>query len=633
MDNIESPDLLNLAGSIIPEEPEIPFIQSHVGQPPPLIELTPVTEVVLNDEQTIFEQWNKLPELESDIEQPLIQEGILVGGQVESLQLETTLSEATSLALTTLGELNSSPEQISSLENVLGEKWSQERVRPLIDELLADGLPSIEIIPVAELQANGAFSIETNTIYIADNFIENNLDDTQTITKVIIEETGHYLDHSLNSTDHIEEQDEGAIFAAIVYGDFSTSDGWNFRGTVSIDQQAILKEDPDYFSHLSQTFTIPEGVKALQFDLLEAKLGATPLAPPDAFEVALLDGETLLPLTSTIPLPHSDALLNLQADGSRYTSSQVETTPRTVTIDLAHITPGTQATLYFDLLGFGEEDAEIIIDDVILISEDAIIPIAGHDEITTIVNQSIVIPVLENDSDPDGTINPDSLAILTQPENGSIVRNEDNTITYTPNPDFLGLDTFTYSIADKSGIRSIPAIVTITVEESGPKIGTGTGLLGQYFHKKDLTELSLLRQDVTIDFDWDRDAPAEGLARDNFSVRWSGQVETLYSEEYTFYADVDDRVRLWVNGELLIDEWGTRGGKYQGNIQLEAGEKYDLVMEYREFKGTAHAQLYWSSASQVKEIIPTSQLYSIIPTPAERGTGTGLLAEYFHKKI
>lgn len=174
MDNIESPDLLNLAGSIIPEEPEIPFIQSHVGQPPPLIELTPVTEVVLNDEQTIFEQWNKLPELESDIEQPLIQEGILVGGQVESLQLETTLSEATSLALTTLGELNSSPEQISSLENVLGEKWSQERVRPLIDELLADGLPPIEIIPVAELQANGAFSIETNTIYIADNFIENN---------------------------------------------------------------------------------------------------------------------------------------------------------------------------------------------------------------------------------------------------------------------------------------------------------------------------------------------------------------------------------------------------------------------------------------------------------------------------
>ncbi len=68
MDNIEAPSLLNLTNSIIPEEPEIPFIQPHVGQPFPLIELTPVTEVVLNQEATIFGEWNNLSEQESNIE-------------------------------------------------------------------------------------------------------------------------------------------------------------------------------------------------------------------------------------------------------------------------------------------------------------------------------------------------------------------------------------------------------------------------------------------------------------------------------------------------------------------------------------------------------------------------------------
>lgn len=50
-----------------------------------------------------------------------------------------------------------------------------------------------------------------------------------------------------------------------------------------------------------------------------------------------------------------------------------------------------------------------------------------------------------------------------------------------------------------------------------------------------------------------------------------------------------------------------------GSIALEAGRRYNLVLEYMENTGNARVQLGWSSASQAREIIPQSQLY---PTPA-----------------
>jgi hypothetical protein len=38
-------------------------------------------------------------------------------------------------------------------------------------------------------------------------------------------------------------------------------------------------------------------------------------------------------------------------------------------------------------------------------------------------------------------------------------------------------------------------------------------------------------------------------------VRWTGGVKARYSQLYTFHTNTDDGVRLWVNGQLLIDKW------------------------------------------------------------------------------
>lgn len=72
----------------------------------------------------------------------------------------------------------------------------------------------------------------------------------------------------------------------------------------------------------------------------------------------------------------------------------------------------------------------------------------------------LIIAVLNNDSDPDG----DTIGVtgITVPENGGIVVNDNDTITYTPEDGFSGTDSFTYTIADfRGGIDS--ATVTVTI--------------------------------------------------------------------------------------------------------------------------------------------------------------------------
>ncbi|MEM7335070.1 MAG: Ig-like domain-containing protein, partial [Chloroflexota bacterium] len=89
-------------------------------------------------------------------------------------------------------------------------------------------------------------------------------------------------------------------------------------------------------------------------------------------------------------------------------------------------------------------------------------PIAVDDEATTDENTAAIIDVLENDSDPDE----DGLSVVavSDPANGTAVINEDNTVTYTPEDEFVGEDSFTYTIEDGNEGQDT-ATVTVTVVE------------------------------------------------------------------------------------------------------------------------------------------------------------------------
>ncbi len=170
-------------------------------------------------------------------------------------------------------------------------------------------------------------------------------------------------------------------------------------------------------------------------------------------------------------------------------------------------------------------------------------------------------------------------------------------------------------------MRSDGSLV-VELLEARTLLSADTGLRADYFGDSELTNLALTRTDPAVNFAWGTGSPSAAVAADNFSVRWSGQVEPRFTETYTFFTNSDDGVRLWVDGQKLIDNWTAHAAtENSGSITLVRGRHYDIVLEYFEGSGLATAMLSWSSASQPQEIIPTAQLF-----PSSRGS---LLREYW----
>nr|WP_233181967.1 PA14 domain-containing protein [Paenibacillus sonchi] len=137
------------------------------------------------------------------------------------------------------------------------------------------------------------------------------------------------------------------------------------------------------------------------------------------------------------------------------------------------------------------------------------------------------------------------------------------------------------------------------------------GLQGEYFSNMQLSGApAVVRTDAVLDFNWRLGSPDAAIGTDFFSVRWSGKIKPLYSETYQIYTTSDDGVRVWVNGTLVIDSWMKQSGTERtGSISLQAGQLYDIKVEYYENQGDARARLMWESPSQVKETVPASALF------------------------
>ncbi len=190
----------------------------------------------------------------------------------------------------------------------------------------------------------------------------------------------------------------------------------------------------------------------------------------------------------------------------------------------------------------------------------------------------------------------------------------------------VGANSSSYTVSDAqvANAGAYTVVITdslgqaVTSAQAGLTVGTlgnGTGLVGDYFSFQAQTFYeppTLERVDPTINFNWGADSPDPSISVDTFTVRWTGMVQPLYSQTYTFYTKTDDGVRLWVNGQLLVDKWVNQGNiEWSGTIALTANQKYPILMEYYENTGSAAATLSWSSPSQLKQIIPQTQLYPV----------------------
>ncbi len=116
---------------------------------------------------------------------------------------------------------------------------------------------------------------------------------------------------------------------------------------------------------------------------------------------------------------------------------------------------------------------------------------------------------------------------------------------------------------------------------------------GEYFNNKDLSgQPVFVRNDPAVSFDWGLGSPDSRLPADFFSARWTRNVN-FSAGTYRFYTRVDDGVRLWVDGALLINQWREQSPvTYAADIYLGDGG-HDLRMEWNELAGGATAILSW----------------------------------------
>ena len=121
------------------------------------------------------------------------------------------------------------------------------------------------------------------------------------------------------------------------------------------------------------------------------------------------------------------------------------------------------------------------------------------------------------------------------------------------------------------------------------------------------------------------DSPGCGISNSFWNARYRGEIQALYTETYTFYLTLKDLGRLWVNNQLIIDKWvgSGLGNTFTGTINLVAGQKVPIRVDFGKKTGDGKLRLEWSSASNPKEVVPQNQLYSSLITglnPGARAT-------------
>lgn len=116
---------------------------------------------------------------------------------------------------------------------------------------------------------------------------------------------------------------------------------------------------------------------------------------------------------------------------------------------------------------------------------------------------------------------------------------------------------------------------------------------GEYYSNMTLSGTPfLVINERTLDFNWGQGAPATGMAKDNFSARWT-RTANLEAGVYRLYAQADDGVRLWMDDVLLMDHW------QETSVQTYSVERYlpkanhTIRVEYYEQTGQAVIQVWW----------------------------------------
>ncbi len=239
------------------------------------------------------------------------------------------------------------------------------------------------------------------------------------------------------------------------------------NGSVVVNPDGTVTYTPDANFHGVDTFTYSVtdnngGTAAATVTITVASVNDTPDAVDNAYAT---DEDTAV--SGNVIVDNTGAGVDSDLDGDALmVSGNTEPANGAVVVNgdgSFTYTPdanynGSDSFTYTVTDGNGGSDTATVVITIAAVNDD---PDAADDAATTSEDTPVTVGVLGNDSDVDG----DTLVTVTTaggPANGSVVINPDGTVTYTPDANFHGVDTFNYTVMDNNG-GTAAATVTITV--------------------------------------------------------------------------------------------------------------------------------------------------------------------------
>ncbi|HEX3365601.1 Ig-like domain-containing protein [Phenylobacterium sp.] len=242
------------------------------------------------------------------------------------------------------------------------------------------------------------------------------------------------------------------------------------HGTVIINAGVSLTYTPNagYFGADSFLYTVTDGhngtASAVVTVMVQSSTNHPPVAVPDQFNIsdratAVVDGiNDLRPLNNDYD-PDGDVL-----------SITGTTSPSHGTVSVI----GSSLVRYQPTVGYsGSDTFNYTISDgrggtataAITVNSSNTNPVAVQDNVSTAQGQAVTLDPRLNDSDPNG--DPISITAITQPTNGVATLNANQSVTYTPNPGFVGGDSMNYTLSDGRG-GTATGLISITVLPAPP---------------------------------------------------------------------------------------------------------------------------------------------------------------------
>ena len=150
--------------------------------------------------------------------------------------------------------------------------------------------------------------------------------------------------------------------------------------------------------------------------------------------------------------------------------------------------------------------------------------------------------------------------------------------------------------------------------------------MGEYWFNRTLdSDWGLVRNDLEINFDWGKGSPALGIPNDDFSVRWSRQVD-FEPGVYLLYAQADDGIRLYVDDIRVLDEWHASDGSDVYTVELVLDGLHGLQVEYYEHGGKAKVKFWWDQVGVVNTPpVAVDDVYSMDEDSVISVTAPGVL--------